>query len=162
MKIGILSDTHDHLGKVDSAISEFNARGVEEIVHCGDFVAPFVILKFKDAGFRRVQAVFGNNDGEWLGMINAVSGVGTLHKAPAFVKIAGLRFAILHEPMPDDVMEALPVDVVCYGHTHGLDIKKGSRPLIINPGECCGWLHGRATAAVLDSETLGVEVLELK
>lgn len=161
MKIGIISDTHDHLPRVDAAVEAFLARGVEEIIHCGDYIAPFVLLHFKDKGFRHVHGVLGNNDGEVLMLKKLFEGVGTLHKPPAFVNAGGLRIAVLHEPMPDDVMAALPVDAVCFGHTHDLLVRADVRPVIINPGECCGYLRNRATAAVLDSENLRVEIINL-
>jgi predicted phosphodiesterase len=33
--------------------------------------------------------------------------------------------------------------------------------LIINPGECCGWLTNRATIAVLDLSTMSARLIEL-
>jgi predicted phosphodiesterase len=42
---------------------------------------------------------------------------------------------------------------VVYGHTHKVDIREG-KPLIINPGECSGWLYGQATVVTLDLETM--------
>jgi hypothetical protein len=33
--------------------------------------------------------------------------------------------------------------------------------LLVNPGETYGWLHGRATAAVVDLANLGVELIDL-
>ena len=49
--------------------------------------------------------------------------------------------------------------VVC-GHTHRPGIL-GEGPLVINPGECGGWVNGRATAALLDTATLEHEIIEL-
>lgn len=161
MLIGVISDTHDNLDRVEQAMKIFKDRGVEEVIHCGDFAAPFVPLAMKAAGFSKIHAVYGNNDGELL-MLNAVfKDAGSIQKQPAFITIAGVSFAVLHEPMPAYIMEALPVDVVCYGHTHDAVIKNGGKPVIINPGECCGWLRRRATVAILDSETLHAELAEL-
>lgn len=160
MKIGIISDTHDNLDRVEQAMEIFQTRGVEEVIHCGDFVAPFVPLKMKAAGFSKIHAVYGNNDGELL-MLNAVfKDTDSIQKQPAFITIAGVSIAVMHEPMPPHVMDALPVDVVCYGHTHDAVVRNG-KPVIINPGECCGWLRRRATVAILDSETIQAELIEL-
>ena len=63
MLIGIVSDTHDDLAAVEAAVSLFEREGVDAVVHCGDFVAPFSVTPFDaDFGF---HAVRGNNDGEW-------------------------------------------------------------------------------------------------
>ncbi|PAU83115.1 YfcE family phosphodiesterase [Halorubrum salipaludis] len=80
MRIGIVSDTHDDLAAVEAAVSLFEREGVDAVVHCGDFVAPFSVTPFDvggdgsdrdapgdrapDAGFD-FYAVRGNNDGEW-------------------------------------------------------------------------------------------------
>lgn len=161
MKIGILADTHDHLPRVEAAVAAFRSRGVEHVVHCGDFAAPFVLLRFSGKGFARLHGVLGNNDGEILMLKQLFASLGDLYKPPAFITVHGLRLAVLHEPMPADVMAALPVDAVCYGHTHNPDVQTTGRPLIINPGECCGYLTGRATVAVLDADTLHVELIDL-
>ena len=61
MLIGIVSDTHDDLTAVEAAVSLFEREGVDAVVHCGDFVAPFSATPF-DADFA-LHAVRGNNDG---------------------------------------------------------------------------------------------------
>ena len=161
MQIGIIADTHDHLTRLDAALQAFRARGVRHVVHCGDFLAPFALLRFKDKGFEHVHGVLGNNDGEVLMLKKLFHDIGTLNKPPAFITIGDKLFAVLHEPMPPEAMAALPVDVVCYGHTHEAVVQRTAGPLIINPGECCGWLHGRATAAVLDTASMDVNIIEL-
>ena len=42
MKVGIMSDSHDHLINIRKAVEIFNEAGVGFILHAGDFVAPFV------------------------------------------------------------------------------------------------------------------------
>ncbi len=52
-------------------------------------------------------------------------------------------------------------DLIVYGHTHQVDIRQG-RPLVVNPGECGGWLTGRTTIATVDLETMKPEVHDLR
>jgi hypothetical protein len=52
------------------------------------------------------------------------------------------------------------VDAIVYGHTHDVDVRLG-HPLVINPGEAGGWLTGKATMALLDLETMTVEIVSL-
>ena len=33
--------------------------------------------------------------------------------------------------------------------------------LTLNPGECCGWLTGRCTVALLETETMAVEIVDV-
>jgi hypothetical protein len=148
-----------------AAAQVFKERGISSLVHCGDYEAPFVLFPFRDEKFTDCFGVFGNNDGEKLMLRAVFKSIGRIEKAPAFTEIAGRRFAVLHEPMPDDVMAKLPVDVVLFGHTHEVALRPGGPdvgPLVLNPGECCGYLSNKATIAVLDTDSLGVEIIELK
>ena len=44
MKIGVLSDTHDHIPKIKRAVEIFNEEKVDLVLHSGDIVAPFSLL----------------------------------------------------------------------------------------------------------------------
>jgi uncharacterized protein len=160
MILGVISDSHDHLPRIKAAVEFFKSRGAARLVHCGDFVSPFVLKIFAEAGFEDCFGVFGNNDGEWLCMKALFGNIGKVEKPPAFISVAGRRIAVMHEPMPDDVMAALPVDLALFGHTHSPVVRAG-RPLIVNPGECCGYLTGRATAATVNLENMEAELIEL-
>lgn len=47
MIIGLISDTHDNLPMVEKAVKKLNQENVALVLHAGDYVAPFVIPKFK-------------------------------------------------------------------------------------------------------------------
>jgi len=68
MKIGIVSDTHDHTDNVQNAIEIFREEKVDCIIHAGDFIFPGVIDEFKklkdELPFSRMIGVLGNNDRE--------------------------------------------------------------------------------------------------
>ena len=42
MKIAVISDSHDHKNNILKAVSIINEREVDALIHCGDYVAPFV------------------------------------------------------------------------------------------------------------------------
>ena len=67
LKIGILSDTHDNLVKLEKAVIFFNKNRVGFVFHAGDFVAPFTIAKLNELSCEWA-GVFGNNDGEREGL----------------------------------------------------------------------------------------------
>lgn len=148
MKVGIISDTHDNLPKVAAAASELKKIGVGYCLHCGDYIAPFTAapLKRADAPF---FGVFGNNDGEKEGLINAYASMGKIVQQPGFITIEGVRFALFHEPRKrwDDI----DADVVCFGHTHRAVIETDQSRQIINPGEIGGWVTGETTFVVYDT-----------
>ena len=65
------------------------------------------------------------------------------------------------EKLIDALAESQKYDVIIYGHTHRTDLRKIGKTLIVNPGECGGWLTGKSTIALLDLETLSAKIVEL-
>ncbi|HID00429.1 MAG TPA: metallophosphoesterase [Piscirickettsiaceae bacterium] len=162
MKIGLLADSHDNVSHLHQAVELFNTEGVELVLHAGDFVAPFAIVALQ--GLRsRVVAVFGNNDGERVGLTNKFTAAGwEVHPNLAQVEIGGRRIGVVHEP---ELVPALAAggyyDLVVYGHTHEVEVRRERDTLIVNPGEAGGWLTGRATVALVELETLEVQIRDL-
>jgi putative phosphoesterase len=158
--VGIIADTHDNRRAIEKAVALFNRRGVGKVFHAGDSVSPFTALDFSRLTCSMVT-VFGNNDGERIGLLKTFSPLGTITAGPHQCEYGGRRFVLMHEPA---CMEALTagggVDVIIYGHTHEIDVRTGGT-LIINPGEGGGWLSGRATAAILDLAAMKVEIEEI-
>ena len=160
MLAGIISDTHDNRTNIVRAVELFNRKGVSLVIHSGDIVAPFTALDFKALNCP-MEMVFGNNDGERIGLVNSFRGIGNLLPGPRTFLFQGKKFLLMHEPgCLDDVAAAAGVDVIVYGHTHDVDVRLG-HPLVINPGEAGGWLTGKATMALLDLETMTVEIVSL-
>lgn len=161
MKIGIMADSHDNLPKIRSAMELFRAEGAWLILHAGDFVAPFAVRAMAPAP-ARVVAVFGNNDGERIGLAKAFEAIGEVHVRIATVQVEGRRIGVVHQ---DELVAPLSasnaLDVLVYGHTHRLEIRREADVLIINPGEVGGWITGRSTVVVLDAQSLHARVVEL-
>ena len=163
MKVGIMSDSHDHLFNIRKAVEIFNDAGVGYVLHAGDFVAPFVANELQKLKCP-LLGVFGNNDGERIGLQNRLKSFGAEVKVqPAFIELGGKKFVVIHEnDLADSLAESGKFDVVVYGHTHKSDIRKATNGcLIVNPGEVCGWLTGKPTIAILDTETMEVKLVEL-
>jgi len=161
MKIGIISDTHDNLPQIRKAVEIFNREKVELVLHAGDFVSPFTFLEFKNLNCP-LKGVFGNNDGDKLYLQEKFKGIGKLYPAPYNVKINNKNVVILHkEKLIDALAESQKYDVIIYGHTHRTDLRKIGKTLIINPGECGGWLTGKSTIALMDMETLEAKIVKL-
>jgi len=160
MKIGILSDTHDHLARIAQAVVLFNEEEVGLVLHAGDFASPATAREL-----RRLHAplvgVFGNNDGDRLFLTKAFSGVGSLHSGPHEFDVAGQRGVLMHEPRClEALVESGSFRLVVYGHTHEVDLREGN-PLVVNPGECGGWLTGRSTVVVVDTEGFSARLVDL-
>ena len=160
MKIGVMSDSHDNVPLIRRAVEALRAEGAECLVHAGDFVAPFavkVILQFPGPTY----GVFGNNDGERAGIRKLWPQVAD---PPQLLDLGGHRIVVMHDLIP---LDKLPADlrsaaVFISGHTHAPVIEKDAAGrLFLNPGETGGWLSGKSTVAVLDTETLDSRIVEL-
>ena len=160
MKIGVISDTHDNLPKIKKAVELFNKEGAQLVIHAGDIIAPFAAEAMSELRCR-VIAVLGNNDGEKIILARKFEDIGELHANMAQIEISGKKIAVVHY---SDSVEALVAsgqfDIVIYGHTHKIDVRQG-KTLVVNPGECGGWVTGKSTVAVVDLDELDVEIREL-
>ncbi len=162
MKIGVISDTHDRLPYIDHAIRIFNDQEVEVVLHCGDFVSPFALVRFKSL-VAPFYAVFGNNDGEKVGIRDMFDRNGwIINERPCLVTINGFSIVMLHEPGPlSDYLENEALDLIVFGHTHTPKFEKYGNTLALNPGEGCGWVSGKGTCAIIDLSNGEVEMFEL-
>lgn len=147
-RIGVISDTHDRLDMVRNAVVLFNRLKPERVVHCGDVVAQFVLNEMSALSMS-VIAVYGNCDGDRPALLKRAGELGfALREGPFGFELDGKRIIISHKPLSP----APDCDFYLHGHTHKLR-HEGKWPVIVNPGEACGWLSGHATAAMLDTDT---------
>ncbi len=156
MRIGIISDTHDNLIYVQKAVARFNQERVEQVVHCGDIVAPFVLDVFRGL-MAPLTIIFGNCDGDRLTLTERAQSYGfRISSGPFQIVLAGKEVLVSHQPetlLPE-------CDYYLHGHTHKPRYEVG-RPVVVNPGEACGWLTGKSTIAVLDLLSAEVDFYEL-
>jgi putative phosphoesterase len=163
-KIGIIADTHDRLRLIDEAVKKLNDKEVDLVLHAGDYIAPFAILRFKPL-MAKLIGVFGNNDGDQILLRRRFEEIGAqICGRFAEINVEGLRIALTHgeeENLLRAVINSNYYDVVIHGHTHKAEIYRVGKTLVINPGEACGYLSGRATIAILDVEKCEAEILEI-
>jgi uncharacterized protein len=162
MLIGICSDTHDHIENIRKAVRFFKEKGVDKVIHSGDYCSPFTIPLFEGLP---IEGIFGNNDGDKLLLIKKFQEIGGIIHGDFFSFEADkLRFAVYHGTYPEitqSLEKSSLFDVVITGHTHqaGLDTINGV--LSINPGSVNGF-DGDAMVAVFDTVTRQVQFKELK
>ncbi len=155
MIVGIISDTHDNIPAIESAVELCNDRDVDFVIHLGDIVSPFCFDTFDKLKMDFV-GVFGNNDGEWLYLEEKARN--RLYKPPYELNLDGKSFVLLHEPFGIEKL-ANEYDYCLYGHLHKIDIRKTKRGYIINPGELCGYLTGKRTLVMLDTTKNEAELI---
>ena len=170
MKIGIISDTHDHKDNITKAVNIMNERKVDALIHCGDYCSPFVKLWFDKLNPRIKEnffGVFGNNDGDHVFLRQ---NLGTICKLvengyELILELESRRIYAAHMPK-QKTLQALTnsgnFDIVLSGHTHSMVHKKHENGVLeVNPGECCGYLTGNPTFAIINSKSLDAEIIHL-
>jgi len=156
MLVGVISDSHDNVPKLRAAVDMLRSRGVEHIVHGGDYVALFAVKVLTQCGIP-FTGVFGNNDGERTGISRLTSDI---FPSPHSFELGGRRILLIHDLSKLPSEARTEADIIVFGHTHQTHVEEGP-PLLLNPGECCGWVTGRCTVALLDLESLDVSILEV-
>ena len=159
MKVGVLSDTHDRLTTFRRAVALFKRQKVDALFHAGDFVAPFAAKLIASPDLPMpLHCVYGNNDGERQGLKSLLPGVvdGPLH-----VTLGGKRIVMHHWIDSLSLADTQSADVVITGHTHEVVNETRHGTLLLNPGECCGWMTDRCTVAILDLDTVKAQIIEV-
>lgn len=132
MKIGLISDTHGHLGR--DAVAAL--AGCDQVVHAGD-IGPGVLEAL--SRIAPVVAVRGNNDRNLPE---------SSLPASVAIELGGRRFLVVHRLMDAPQGEW---DVVVFGHSHRRQVDRSGPQIRINPGSAgVRGFHDRRSVAVLD------------
>jgi putative phosphoesterase len=164
MLVGLIADTHDYLPMVDKAIKKLNDEDVGLVLHAGDYVAPFVIPRFK-ALKAKLIGVFGNNDGDRELLRKRFSENNfDIRGNFAEISVDNVKIALLHgseEELLKSLIKSESFNIIVHGHTHKAEVYSKGKTLIVNPGEACGYLTGKSTIAVLNTERREAKIIQL-
>ncbi|MHA1766297.1 MAG: metallophosphoesterase [Promethearchaeota archaeon] len=171
IKIGVFSDSHDHMENIRKAIEIFLEQKVEKIVHCGDIVAPFMVRAMSELKGKPIEVIgiYGNNDGERLGLYKILGEIMKM-KGDFYDVIWDEKKIGVYHGTDNRILESLIksqiYDLVLCGHTHQVRVEQQGRTIILNPGETCGYLFGKATCAVVDLasepfDTNSIKILDI-
>jgi uncharacterized protein len=150
MEIGVISDTHDNVPNLLKAITIFNKQKVGLVIHCGDWVSPYMCDFCR--GLRcRMISVFGNNEGYIFGFLSkAVTRKWNIEfiQTCATLRIGRRSIAVYHgdtEPLLEALIVSQKYDAVFSGDTHIRCVKRHGRTLHVNPGTTCGEQDSKIT-----------------
>ena len=153
MRIGVLSDTHNHF---DPRLPELFG-GVDHILHAGDIGLPWLILELRQLA--PVTAVLGNND------------AGLDFRETELIQLGGRKFLLHHIVDPRKPSAALErrlvrenPEVVVFGHSHRRFCETVQGRMFFNPGYAGKPRFGTPRSiAILHSDPEGItaEFLEL-
>ena len=136
MKIGIISDTHDHVERIKKAIGILNEEKIDLAYHLGDICSPFVLPLFKELKCS-VKAVFGNNDADIFKLVNRAPANFSFYDRFFVDEVNGKKICLFHgdhEELALRLFESGKYDLLLRGHNHAAEIKRNDKTLMINPG----------------------------
>jgi len=153
MLVGVMADSHDNVPALEKAVALLNEKKVGFVIHAGDFVAPFSLRPLESLRCPWI-GVFGNNDGEQKELTK--SSKGRIQPAPFELNLDGKKVVVVHdlERLDPENEARRQAQLIIHAHTHEPDVRKENDVLILNPGELGGWLYGRHTVAIVDTENL--------
>ena len=163
MLVAIMSDSHDNIWNLRKALDIVKDRQAGLIVHCGDFIAPFMLKELDDTGIP-VHGVFGNNDGDQytltkmsLTMLNHIQLYGLVGQ----VNVGGFTIGFTHyAQMGDGLVSAGDCHLICFGHSHQHEVRQIGNTTLLNPGEVMG-KDGFPGFCFLESDSGKIERIEL-
>jgi putative phosphoesterase len=162
MKIGILSDTHNHMPNLERALSQFRARGITTLIHCGDMTSPNTAVLLKNF---HVIAVTGNmdmNTGQLERTLKKLNPDNSL--SSTFTgEIEGVSIAATHSHrgnVPELVANGR-YTYIFHGHTHQRKHEQMGSSHIINPGALGGTRHETRSICVVNLATNNVEFIQI-
>ncbi len=160
MRLGVVSDTHGHLGNTRRAVERLQDEAVEHVIHCGDIGSPEVVMLFAAWS---AHFVFGNCDADWNELTSAIRDANqTSHGEFGTLELAGCRIAVLHGHDHRRFRQAIDsqsFQLVCYGHTHRREHHFEGDTLVLNPGAL--FRADPHTIAVVDLPSLAVAEIEV-
>ena len=162
MRVGLMADTHDRMPAVAELLRQMAERGASVVLHAGDYCSPFSLAPFIDAQLP-LAGVFGRNDGDHQGLrAKAEQAIGfELYESPHSFEFGGKRILVVHDIGDVNERSIEAHQLVVHGCSHRANIVRRGEALVVNPGEGCGWLYGTPSAAVIDLDTMEVEMIEL-
>jgi len=154
LRIAVISDTHDHLENLLTAIQILKAESVTTILHCGDLCGPEVVHAMADFD---VWIAEGNMDiGVTLDqLIRETFGAGRFSWLQRIV-LDGYSIAMIHgddEAALGDLIFSGQHAYVFHGHTHRRRDRQIGQTRVINPGALGSSRYEACSFCILDLET---------
>ncbi len=184
MKSLIISDIHDNVKNLQSALTIANTTFCTSVICCGDLCSPFIIDTIDKNCKVPFHLIFGNNDGDKHTIISNINFANTIRNEDSKIiahgefilaernhKIAGVpssvSFAAYHYPQMAQVIARSSIfDFVFFGHTHHAHLQNFDSTTFANPGSVLGYTPGgegkfvAPTCLIVNWETKEIELIE--
>lgn len=161
MKIAILSDIHDQVSNLKTALNYLEDSKILLLIFCGDLCSPFILKLMGERFSGEIQTVFGNNDGDQFRMSQVSSAYENIHLHGEFLQLNlnGFKIAANHFPeIALSLQASAQYDLICYGHDHRAHFETSGGKSLLNPGTLMGYDPGAdtfipASFAVFDTDS---------
>jgi len=158
----VLSDSHDDVANLETALADYRRRGIRQLIHCGDMIGPEIVRQLN--GFQVIY-VAGNMDREAADIYRTLRESDPHNIAlPTFEgEIAGVSIAVTHG---DDLAELNRVirsgihRFVFTGHTHRRRDETIGSTRVFNPGALGGLQFESRSYSVVDLTSGEIETIE--
>lgn len=169
MRVGILSDTHDHWPNIDQVAAYLRSKNIQTLAHCGDVCAPLSLVHLTEVFPGEIHYVLGNVDGDPFLMVERTRDLERVHhhgKELGQLKIGNLRIALQHYPkLARGLAMTGEYDAVFYGHNHIQCLEylpvAGKEVLLANPGTLSR-MDRNPSFGIYDSNQNSIELLALE
>lgn len=157
MKVGLLSDTHNHLPETRRALDLLLEHGAEHLLHCGDVGDDVLSLLSATCLAHGIQAhvAIGNCDSvPDVRFAPQPKGV-EYGSAPEFV-LSGKRCVLVHGDQPHRLAHLVnsgDLDFVFTGHTHRAADQRIGSTRVLNPGSPVRPRGGPPSVALIDLDS---------
>jgi putative phosphoesterase len=140
MRIGIVSDIHDHVWNLRAALSAL--QDVDTLLVAGDLCSPFVLPILAQGYTRgRIHVVFGNNDGDRFRMTMVARAYDhlELHGEVYEGHLDGQAVVMNHFPAIAEALDPVSIPLIVYGHDHRHRVERTDTGWILDPGTLLGY-----------------------
>jgi putative phosphoesterase len=166
MRLGVFADVHDHVDHLRLAVAEINRRECNLAVFAGDLVSTMCVPHLRELACPLVGC-YGDNEGNRAGLAAGMRILGPQGEPPLGFRAAdGTRVLLTHQlwllggDKSEDVLDE--AQLVIHAHTHKPRIHRDvAGRLVVNPGETSGWTYRRPTMAIVETDPLAGEIVEL-
>jgi uncharacterized protein len=167
MRLGVISDIHDHLHNLQPAIRVLSEH-TESLICCGDLCSPFVMDELRKYP-GQVHIVFGNNDADLFRITRKSDSRVQIYGEFLELDVDGCRVAVNHfDSIAVPIARSGLYDLVCYGHNHRFSLARHGRTIALNPGTLMGsafgsggWERVPVTFSVFDTNTKEAALFEV-
>lgn len=162
MRIGIISDTHDNLRNLDTALDILEEEGISLLLHCGDLSGPGVVEALSDFD---VWIARGNVDRhpELEQTVMEALGKGRLAERH-HLNLEGHSALLVHGHREGELRKLISAGDYAYvfhGHTHRRRHEYMGSTRVINPGALGGMRWQQRSFCILDLQSDRVTFFEV-